>query len=77
MNILKMNLLPHMSSLAFQNNCGYAFTKHRYPEEGYGSMSQFSFMSVPFLLRVPNAPGNEGFSLWFPKVTSYHRNNVF
>ena len=52
MNIPKMKSLTHICSLAFQNNCGYAFTKHGYREEGYGSMSQFSFMSAPFLLHV-------------------------
>ena len=29
-----------------------AFIKQRYREEGYGSMSQFSLMTVPFLLEM-------------------------
>ena len=48
----KNEIVTSYSSLIFLNYCGYAFSKHRNREEGYCSTSQFSFIFVPFFLRV-------------------------
>ena len=55
-NQLKKNVkifdFKRVSASALEGVERYVFTKHRNHEKGCGSMSQLSFMSVPFLLCV-------------------------
>ena len=54
-NIPKMKLLSHIFSLAFQNNCGYAFTKHRHSEEALVAYPNSPSCLSLFSCMCPNA----------------------
>ena len=69
MNIPNVESPAHVSLQVFKNNCGYAVTEHRYREEGYDSMSQFSFMSALFSWGVSQCSWKWRF--WFLLSTSH------
>ena len=61
MNILKVKLFHHTHLLVFFNVDMLSPNICRY-EEDYGSMPQFSFMCVPFLMRVSQSSWKWRFS---------------
>ena len=69
MNIPNVESPAHVSLQVFKNNCGYAVTEHRYREEGYDSMPQFSFMSALFSWGVSQCSWKWRF--WFLLSTSH------